>query len=109
MVNKTISLTYWTFEKLKDEYNASGLIDRLLREFYKYSDVNKLEEAKLELEKEEERKVKKEKLRVEAVKNIISNVKEIFNIDLNEEQAKDYLDGHYETMKDYIDKHFNGI
>lgn len=62
MVNKTISLSYWVDEKIKQEFNASGLIDSLLRQHYKYCEENKLEEAKLELEKKEAKE------RIEAIR-----------------------------------------
>lgn len=44
-MNKTISLTPFVFEKIKEEFNASQLIDRLLREYWeKHGKTEKVEE-----------------------------------------------------------------
>lgn len=42
MVNKTISLSHEMWYKLKDEGNASGLIDRLLVQHYDRQDLARL-------------------------------------------------------------------
>jgi hypothetical protein len=44
MVNKTISLTEEIIFKLKDEENASALIEKLLRDYYKFN-VKNLEDV----------------------------------------------------------------
>lgn len=55
MVNKTISLTEETFDRLKTEDNASALIERLLKEYYQYNITNP-EEINKRIQKLKEKK-----------------------------------------------------
>ena len=64
MVTRCITLTPWVNDKLKEEYNASALIDRALREHYKYNESEKTKEALLDLEAKQEREASRERIRL---------------------------------------------
>lgn len=60
MVNKTISITDFLFEKLREEINASLLIEKLCREHYKLipREVEIQKNKKQELKEQKARKLK---------------------------------------------------
>lgn len=121
MVNKTISIPWEVNEKLKLEANASGLISELLIKHYAIDpSVNidiqetedKINNLKHQVEtakfaKEEEERDKQEaedlikKKREEKIANFIKSVKDLYEQDITEQDAIEYLDGDYENINQY--------
>jgi molecular chaperone GrpE (heat shock protein) len=93
MVNKTISISDFLFEKLKEESNASGLIERLLRKHYELKPLKEEKE-----EKEEE--LKKQAIERKARK--FAEVKDNFFIthpEANDENFVEFMDNCSDTLR----------
>lgn len=90
MVNKTISISGYLAEVLKKEINASKLIERLLREYYK-----------LQSKEEEQKKIRDEELRNKKLAFLGQFKKNFFenNADATDEKFAEFLSGCSERMK----------
>jgi len=132
MPNKQIYLDQELFEYSKMESNFSNLVSRLYRDYInskkslqelkteeeklreekqKLIDETDIELRKIELqvkktedEIEDSEKVKEEKAHKLAnkISNCIQNTKEIFNIEITEEQAVEFLNGDYRDIAQYL-------
>ena len=131
---KNVYLPNHLIEKVEEIQNFSGLITNLLTQYFEEqkfkNDVDqefqkfqikaekvvnglKEEEARLlqkkeQMEKEqievqiseEQKKEKRQKL----INSIINSAKELFNADILEEEAREYLDGNYDNILQYLEK-----
>lgn len=124
-MNITISIPHEIKVKLDSINNKSGLITRLLTEYFGKSESpevlkvkrdelqKKMEQDlreidyKIELqEKEVEQEHQAEEVEVlkqdQKIDTIIKNAADIFDITLTEQQALDYMNGNYETLAEFI-------
>jgi len=94
MVNKTISLTEEMFNKVRGEENASALIDRLLRNHFKFDKLN-LEEINNKINSSKELIVKN----TETIESEIEKLERLKGKIESEEKERLDLEERYKTKE----------
>jgi hypothetical protein len=84
--------------QVKAEKIANGLKEEEARLLVKKQEIEK--EHEVEIISEEKQKEKRQRL----INSIINSAKELFNADILEEEAREYLDGNYDNILQYLEK-----